>query len=393
MPDPIRFAVVGCGALAQGQHLPNIVRSDNMSLEACCDLSDANLETCKQRFSPAKLSKDFHETIADPAVDAICLAATEKLRLPVIEAAAKAGKPIYVEKPLARSLEEMIEIQRVVHASGIPFCIGHNRRSSPAMVEAQRLFREHMQSDAPCPWRYVREPEQWPPGLPDDLAGMAVRINDDWQSWKAWVFDPEQAPHGPMLFEMTHFTDICNWFLDDEPESVTALETKPFNHGVVIRYRGGALATISMCSTGTFGYPKELYEAMGRGGLVAVDHMVEVRTAGLADTPAQIAYPRLGAQGRTVEDDRGIAGWLADKREACERAAAAGDPMKQFEAAEPDKGHARHLERFVEQIRGDGPVVCGVDEALRASRIAFAAIRSSAEGRTVSLSELPGANT
>ncbi len=54
---------------------------------------------------------------------------------------------------------------------------------------------------------------------------MSVRINDDWYSWKAWVFDKTQAPHGAMLFEMTHFTDMCNWFLKAEPEYVTAMES------------------------------------------------------------------------------------------------------------------------------------------------------------------------
>src|SRR5690606_20311031 len=80
-------------------------------------------------------------------------------------------------------------------------------------------------------------------------------------------------------------------------------------------------------------------------------------------------------------------GWLAKKRAACEEVAQHGDPMLQF-TAEPDKGHARQLERFVEQIRGHGPEVCGVDDAIEASRVAFAAIESAKSGAAVSLSAL-----
>ena len=58
------------------------------------------------------IRKDFQGAINDPEVDVICLATTEKLRLPVIAAAAQAGKPIYVEKPLATTLEEMREIRQ-----------------------------------------------------------------------------------------------------------------------------------------------------------------------------------------------------------------------------------------------------------------------------------------
>lgn len=382
MNTPLRFAVVGCGMLARSQHLPNIHRSPNMALQACCDLSDENLDACREAFAPARLSKDFQETVNDPDVDAVVLATTERLRLPVIAAAAEAGKPIYVEKPLARSLDEMLEIQRVVNAAGIPFCIGHNRRSAPAMVAARQLFREHLDNPKPCPWRFERGGNK--PGHENDgIPGMAVRINDDWHSWKDWVFDPTQAPHGPMLFEMTHFTDVCNWFFDDQPVRVTALQNDPWNHGVVVQYQHGALATIFMGSNGTFGYPKELYEAMGHGGLVAVDHLVEVRTAGLADTPAKQTFPMVNDRHPDVGTEGGIDGWLAKKRAACEEATKAGDPMLQF-TAEPDKGHAAHLEAFVHEIRG-GPVVCGVDDAVWASRVAWAAIESAAQGRAVDI--------
>ncbi len=384
--EPLRVAVIGCGALAQGQHLPNIVASPNLTLHTCCDLSVESLEACQRLFAPPRVSSDFHAVIRDPEVDLIVLATTERLRLPVIRAAAEAGKPIYVEKPLARSLGECYEIQRVVRAAGIPFCIGHNRRSAPAMIDAHALFSRHLSGTTSPAWRWDREPGR--PTLPDaDAPGMSVRINDDWHSWKAWVFDPEQAPHGPMLFEMTHFTDLCNWFLGQEPEAVTAMDGGMLNSGVIIRYGGGAIATIGMFANGTFGYPKELYEVFGRGGAVAIDHMLEVRTAGIDGAPARQVYPMRHDRHPDVGRDGGLAGWLAKKRAACAEAAAAGDPQLQF-AAEPDKGHAHHLARFVEQIRAGGPPVCGVDDAVLATEVAMAAIHAARDGRTVTLAEV-----
>ena len=155
--DKINFAVIGCGMLAQSQHIPNIARSGKMVLHTCCDLSDETLRACKYKFGALNVSKDFNAVINDPDVDAICVATTEKLRLPVIAAAAKARKPVYCEKPLARTLGEMYEIQRIVREAKIPFCVGHNRRSSPAMREAHAIFRPHMENPKPCPWRYDRE--------------------------------------------------------------------------------------------------------------------------------------------------------------------------------------------------------------------------------------------
>ena len=383
----MRFAVVGCGALARSQHIPNIAASAKTTLQVCCDVSDESLRECREKFGARRTTKDFRDAVSDPEVEAICLATTEKLRLPVIEAAAAAGKPIYVEKPLARSLEEIYQIQDLVHRARIPMCVGHNRRSSPAMMEGRRIFRAHMTDPKPNPWRWEREgPDR--PAMPDDgVAGMSVRINDDWYSWKKWVFDKEQAPHGPMLFEMTHFTDMCNWLLDAEPLEVIALETGVFNHGVIIRYRTGEMASIFMASNGSFGYPKELYEMMGNGGVVAIDHMVEIRTAGIADAPPRLTFPMLGDKDPAVGTEGGIAGWLAKKRHAAEQAVATGDPMRQF-TAEPDKGHLHQIERFVDEIRGTGEPVCGVDDAVLATRVAFAAIKSAHERRAVRLEEV-----
>lgn len=385
--EPLRVAVIGCGSVARAQHIPNIIRSSKMELHTCVDVDERVLAECRDVFGAKQVRKDFEGAIADPEVDMICLATTEKLRLPVIRLAGEAGKPVYVEKPLARTLDEMTEIQRVVRASGIPFCVGHNRRASPAMLDGQRIFRQHMERPNPCPWRWTREAELLP-SLPDDcVPSVSVRINDDWYSWKGWVFDRAQAPHGPMLFEMTHFTDVCNWVLAEAPVEVTAVETGMLNMAVIVRYQSGALATIVIGNNGTMGYCKELYELMGNGGYLAVDHMLEVRTAGIEGAPAKITYPMVHDLHPQIGVEGGVSGWLAKKQAACAEAAAANNPLLQF-TAEPDKGHAHALERFAEQVLHNGPEVCGIDAAMIATRVAFAAIRSAQEKRTVPLAEI-----
>ena len=383
----INFAVIGCGALARMMHIPNIAKSDKTNLHTCCDLSDDALRECREVHGAMHTSKDWASVIKDPEVEAICLATTEKLRLPVIKLAIKHGKPIYIEKPLARTLEEVYQIQKVVNASTVPVCVGHNRRNSPAMIDAHRIFRNQMENPQICDWRWDREGDARPKRKDDGVPAMTCRINDDWYSWKSWVFDKAQAPHGPMLFEMTHFTDICNWFLNSEPTEVIAMETGMLNHSIIVKYAGGELATLSLCGTGTFGYPKELYEMMGQGSIVVCDHMCEVRTAGIKGVPSRITYPFLKDRHPNVGTQGGISGWLEKKEAACRDALSANDPSLQF-TAEPDKGHAHAIDRFVDEIRGEGPVVCGIDSAVLATRVAFAAIKSTKENRIVKMEEI-----
>ncbi len=384
---PMNFAVIGCGALARMQHIPNIAKSPKTVLHTCCDLSDEALKECQEVHGALHISKDWQTVVANPEIEAICLATTEKLRLPVIELAAKYKKPVYVEKPLARTLDEVYAIQKVVHESGIPFCVGHNRRNSPAMIDAHRIFRDQMENPQICEWRWDREAATRPARDDDGTATFTCRINDDWYSWKTWVFDKQQAPYGPMLFEMTHFTDLCNWFLGSEPVEVVAMETGMLNHAIIVKYAGGEIATLTLCGNGTFGYPKELYEAMGNGSMVVCDHMCEVRTAGIKDVPAKITYPFLKDRHPEIGKQGGITGWLEKKAAACQEALDKNDQFLQF-TAEPNKGHAHAVDNFVDEIRGEGPVVCGVDDAVMATRVAFAAIKSAREERIVKLSEI-----
>ena len=377
---PINFAVIGCGVLAQGAHIPNIVKSEKTILHTCCDISDEALKECQETFGALNISKDWEAVVADPEVDAICLATTEKIRLPVIALAAKYKKPVYVEKPLARSMEEIYEIQKVVNESGIPFCVGHNRRNSPAMIDAHRIFRNQMENPQIDEWRWTREGDERPEREEDGIASMSCRINDDWYSWKNWVFDKEQAPHGPMLFEMTHFTDLCNWFLASEPVEVVAMETGMLNHAVIIKYAGGEIATLSLFANGSFGYPKELYEMMGNGSVVVCDHMCEVRTAGIKNVPTKIIYPFLRDGHPEVGTQGGISAWLDKKAVAFQDYLKNPDDFMSLFHAVPDKGYAYAIDRFVDEINGSGDVACGVDDAVLASRVAFAAIKSAQEG-------------
>lgn len=385
---PVNFAVIGCGMLARQMHLPNLLLLKEAALHTCCDIDETNLSHASG-FRPEKLTRDFRGAIEDLGVDALIVATTESFRLPIIEAAVRAGKPVYCEKPLADTIENGLAIARLVEESGIPFCVGHNRRCSPAMRDAREIFVTHLRNPKPVSWRFERE--QWDtmevgpnPGAPL----VSIRINDDWKSWKAvHLQNPLNRKVGLLLSEGTHFVDLANWFIDDEPVRVMCTGQGVLNHSIVIHYAGGAMAVITMAGTGTLAYPKELLEAIGHGGIVVSDHMLEVRVAGINDVPALKKYPMLNDKHRSVGAAGGLHGWLDKKYIACQEAERSGDSMLQF-TAEPDKGHRHMLKEFIREIRGERDSVCSVREAVLAIRVCLAATRSYLENRAVDLNEI-----
>ena len=390
---PLIVAVIGCGMLARAQHIPNILACADTRLHTCCDLDEGVLRALRSQHPGLKTTTDFRSAVADSEVDLLVVATTEHFRIPIYEAAIAARKPVLTEKPVAATLPEARQVRDMVVAAGIPFCVGHNRRCSPAMAEARAIFRRHMTQPQPCSWRFRRpgwEEVRDVVGGEENLPAVSIRINDDWMSWKAVHLQGDNAEYGLLLSEMTHFADLARWFVDAEPKRVGVLSSGVLNHATVIEFEGGGIASIFMSGNGTFGYPKELLEAFGHGGAIIVDHMLEVRTAGIAEAPARKTYPFLNDRYPQVGSQGGLAGWLEKKQAAREESLRAGN-ADWISVAEPDKGHARMLGAFMEEIRGlRSAPVSPVADAVQAVEICAAAIRSFREKRFVDIAEVRG---
>jgi predicted dehydrogenase len=143
-----RTAVVGCGALAQAMHLPNISQNPRTKLVAACDVSRDTAVSCKETFDAERFETDWHKVVEADDIDVIVLATHTNLRGELIVPALKAGKPVYTEKPLSIDRQEMVDIVRTSRETGVPVCVGHNRRSSPAMLEFKRLLSK---AESSCP--------------------------------------------------------------------------------------------------------------------------------------------------------------------------------------------------------------------------------------------------
>lgn len=389
--NPLNVAVIGCGMLARAQHIPNILACPDTRLHTCCDVDEQALRLLKSEHPGLRITTDFASAVSDPEVDLLVVATTEHFRLPIYDAAIAARKPVLTEKPLAATLAEARTVRDRVLAEGIPFCVGHNRRCSPAMADARAVFRRHMAQPRPAAWRFRRpgwEQVREVVGGEESMPAITIRINDDWMSWKSVHLQGDNAEYGLLLSEMTHFADLACWFADAEPRRVGVLSSGVLNHATVIAFEGGGVASIFMSGNGTFGYPKELLEAFGQGGAVIVEHMLEVHTAGIDGAPPCTLYPFLNDRHPNVGSQGGVAGWLEKKRAAREQSLRDGN-ADWVAVAEPDKGHARMLRAFVEEVRGlRAEPVSPVADAVRAVEVCIAAIRSFREHRFVDIAEL-----
>lgn len=142
-------AVVGCGAIAQMMHVPHLQRlADRFELAAVCDLSPRLARSVAERFHIPRWTTD-HRELLGPDIHAV-LVLTGGSHAPICLDFARAGKHIFVEKPLCYTPAEGRELAAAVKASGVQLMVGYMKRFDPGYRYAQKAV-----AGAPAP-RYVQ---------------------------------------------------------------------------------------------------------------------------------------------------------------------------------------------------------------------------------------------
>lgn len=342
--DPVRLGVIGCGVHAEGTHLPNAAGGPGIELRWCCDLDEDRLSLAAERFQPRNVTTHVGDLWSDAELEGVVISTTHDVRVPLIEAAAAAGKGVYVEKPLAGSIEEVHRICEILKAHPVPFAVGHNRRMAPAVRAAREVFQKHRRNPVSTAWRYDREGQRRPPVKEAHQAMVFSRINDDYYSWKLWGFQD-----GIFIGELTHFVDLISHFLESDPVAVTAVGSLKVNSVISFEFADGSLGCIFASAVGCFGYPKELWELYSEGSIIVIDHFAEVRVAGIPDEPFRRTFPLRGEE----PPGEGIEGLYRRTLTAQKEAVAKADTTIWPAAA--DKGHAAMLSAFARHVRGEGP--------------------------------------
>lgn len=371
-----RVAVVGCGSLAQGAHLPHCQQNPRIELVATCDLNAATAEACRVKFGAARAETDWRRIVAAPDIDLCILATHTNLRGEFIIPALEHGKAVYTEKPLAPSRTEMLEIVKATRRTGRPVCVGHNRRSSPAVLEFKRLLDKALGGAHVTPPTVDRSGTRQP--LPEQAwLQLLLRVNDDVRSWKDWIFWDDT---GIMFAEMVHFIDLALWFNPGRPVRAVAEGSARGNFTLVLRFDDGSATTLQHSLGGHFDYPKELFEATARHVTLAMDQHIEVRQCGLPDEPGLQTFPYAAESAWAPR--QGMTGYFLEMAAEQERAKAAGTPPRRLDVI---KGHALHLDRFLTHLEGRGENPCPVEGAVVVNRIALRFLEATRSGLPVAI--------
>ncbi|MDR3709246.1 MAG: Gfo/Idh/MocA family oxidoreductase [Capsulimonadaceae bacterium] len=361
---PIHVAQVGCGRFAAGQDMPNF--KDNSDIEClwCCDSDIERARSVAAQFGIPHATSDLQAVLADPDVDLIKIATSHEAHLPIIEAAAAAGKHVFCEKPLALDPLEGLKIVRAVRRGGIKLGVDYNRTCAPAIRRLREVWQEHVAAPRHNPWRYIEIDR---PLYPDETSShLLVRIQDDSMTYVPVHMDPLRGG-GPLIGETVHWLDLSCWFFAPQvPVEILGWGSERFTHGVNIKFSGGDSATILFHCAGTFDYPKELYEVTSNGALLRSEHFVENNYYGIPGLGRELFDLQFDCM-PGIGDEGGLSGWQA-KFNA--RVQGMSNCKEGFSELNVNKGHRAMLAGVIDAIRMGGPTPCDEFAGLRATYLA-----------------------
>lgn len=308
----IRVALIGSGSFAEGTHVPNLAKLDgDFELRAVMSRTGATAKAFATRNNATYATTDFDEVLADAEVDLVLITTRHDLHAALALQALRAGKHVFVEKPLALTFEELADIEAFyAGATDAPVLMtGFNRRFSPAV----RKLRERLEHrTAPIVADY--------------------RMNAGYIPLDHWVHGPEGG--GRNIGEACHVYDVFDALTGAPVNAVRASAIAPSNRlaandnfTATVTYDDGSLCTLTYTALGAKEHPKERLEVYADGVVLTLDD-----------------YRSLSASGRKT-------------------------PL--WTSRTIDKGHRDELEALAECLLRKGPWPISLEEQLRATQISF----------------------
>jgi predicted dehydrogenase len=242
------LGMIGAGNYAKSMLLPHFRTLEDLSLVTICTSRGMNAEAIAERYRFRNATTDAHEIFQDPEINTVAVATRHDSHGRYACEALKAGKSVYVEKPLALNDEELTSIIQALgeRKPGDPtLWVGYNRRFAPLSQRA----KEHM---AGVPVRQV-----------------SCTIRKAGTAGDSWYQNPNEG--GGMLFgDVCHFIDLAIWFQQSLPLEVHAFATNEPGHGeeswtIQLRFANRGLSAVHYVCGSQQGFVGETVDILGGG--------------------------------------------------------------------------------------------------------------------------------
>ncbi len=197
----LRIAVIGCGGLAMGAHVPSLMKmneSDNIEIAAVCDVYQKRLDNAAA-VTGAKPYKDYRAILDQKDIDYVTIVTPEHWHAKMTLDAADAGKHIYCEKPMTWSIDEARKVVAKIKQTGLKMQVGVQGMSDDSYETALKYVKEGALGkvvQAQIDYSRNYKNDFWTSEMDKDIQ---PGVNLDWNAWLGPApkrpFDPQRYFH------------------------------------------------------------------------------------------------------------------------------------------------------------------------------------------------------
>jgi predicted dehydrogenase len=200
MAKKVRYGVIGCGAIGQRRHLPEIHANRHATVAAVCDPNDKRVREVAEQYT-AHAYTDHKKLLKEADIDAVVVCGPNNTHARQTIDALKTGRHVLVEKPMATTRAEARRMITAARNARKYLMIGLNQRLMPPHVKAREIL------DAGKLGRVLSFRTCFAHGGPD---GWSL------DGTKSWFFDPAAAVMGATGDLGVHKADLMRYLLNDE---------------------------------------------------------------------------------------------------------------------------------------------------------------------------------
>jgi predicted dehydrogenase/threonine dehydrogenase-like Zn-dependent dehydrogenase len=322
VPSLGTIGIIGAGNFTSAMIIP-CLKKTNAKLKIISSAGGLTATTLAKKYKITISTTDNASILEDGDIDLVMITTRHNSHARLVIEALKAGKNVFVEKPLALNQEELALVIDEYNKSGKTITVGFNRRFAPLALQMKKTL-----------------------GNADSPMNIVATINAGFIPSKVWVQDM-QIGGGRIIGEACHFIDLISYISGSKVKSVcmNSMGINPIentdNASILLKYENGTNAVINYFANGSKAYVKERVEIFHQERTLILDN------------------------------------WRSLK----------GYGFRNFTTARSgqDKGHQNQFNKLIQAIQNGGGQIIPMDEIINTTKASFAAIESLKTGTWVNI--------